>query len=71
MCRLAAYIGPDLFLHKLLDEEPHSLFKQSWASEELRSTCLNADGYGFGWYPEDKEAPCGWLIYEVRHQDRR
>ena len=56
MCRLAAYIGPDLFLHKLLDEEPHSLFKQSWASEELRSTCLNADGYGFGWYREDKEA---------------
>ena len=56
MCRLAAYLGPDLFLHKLLEEEPHSLFKQSWASEELRGTCLNADGFGFGWYREDKEA---------------
>jgi gamma-glutamyl hercynylcysteine S-oxide hydrolase len=56
MCRLAAYLGPDLFLQKLLEEEPHSLFKQSWASEELRGTCLNADGFGFSWYREDTGA---------------
>jgi gamma-glutamyl hercynylcysteine S-oxide hydrolase len=56
MCRLAAYMGPDLLLHKLLEEEPNSLLKQSWASEELQGTTLNADGFGFGWYLDDKQA---------------
>ncbi|MFT5132637.1 MAG: glutamine amidotransferase [Gammaproteobacteria bacterium] len=56
MCRLAAYIGPDLFLNRLLEENPNSLVKQSWASEELRGTTLNADGFGFGWHLEDGNA---------------
>jgi len=53
MCRLAAYMGPELPLHRLLNEGPNSLFKQSWASEELRGTTLNVDGFGFGWYHAD------------------
>ena len=53
MCRLAAYRGPDLFLERLLNEEPHSLVKQSWACRELAGTTLNADGFGFGWYTGD------------------
>jgi gamma-glutamyl hercynylcysteine S-oxide hydrolase len=56
MCRLAAYLGPDLLLHKLLQENPNSLLKQSWASEELSSTTLNVDGFGFGWYLADGKA---------------
>jgi len=56
MCRLAAYLGPDLLLHKLLEENPNSLLKQSWASEELSGTTLNADGFGFGWYLPDEKA---------------
>ncbi len=53
MCRLAAYRGPELFLDRLLNEEPHSLVTQSWASRELPGTTLNADGFGFGWYTSD------------------
>jgi len=56
MCRLAAYLGPDLLLHQLLEETPNSLFKQSWASEKLQGTTLNADGFGFGWYHDDGKA---------------
>ncbi len=56
MCRLAAYLGADLLLHRLLDEAPHSLIKQSWASEQLQGTRLNADGFGFGWYRQDGPA---------------
>jgi glutamine amidotransferase len=56
MCRLTAYLGPDLLLHKLLEEEPNSLVKQSWASEELQGTTLNADGFGFGWHLQDGRA---------------
>ena len=37
----------------LLTDPPHSLQVQSWAPRELRYAKLNADGYGFGWYPED------------------
>ena len=55
MCRLAAYMGQDLLLHKLLDEPPNSLIKQSWASEELVGTTLNADGFGFGWRLDNHE----------------
>ena len=56
MCRLAAYMGPDLLLHKLIEEGPNSLVRQSWASEELQGTTLNADGFGFGWYHNDRQA---------------
>lgn len=53
MCRLAAYLGPELILQNLLEEEPHSLVRQSWACKELQGTSLNADGFGFGWYQDD------------------
>jgi len=56
MCRLAAYMGPELLLHKLLEEGPNSLLKQSWASEELEGTSLNADGFGYGWHLGDGQA---------------
>ncbi|HBE92200.1 MAG TPA: hypothetical protein DDW55_06595, partial [Gammaproteobacteria bacterium] len=50
MCRLAAYLGPELRLEKLLIEPEHSLVKQSWAPREMLEAKLNADGYGYGWY---------------------
>lgn len=55
MCRLAAYIGPEIRLSRLLDEQPHSLVKQSWAPEEMHEAKLNADGFGFGWYTDDQQ----------------
>lgn len=56
MCRLAAYSGPELLLEKLFHENPHSLYTQSWASEEMKETSLNADGFGFGWHLDSGEA---------------
>jgi glutamine amidotransferase len=53
MCRLAAYIGPDIPLQQFLLEPDHSLYKQSWEPRELKYTKLNADGYGFGWFTDD------------------
>ena len=53
MCRLAAYIGPDITLRQLLFEPDHSLYKQSWEPRELKYAKLTADGYGYGWYSQD------------------
>ncbi len=53
MCRLAAYLGPDIFLQQFLLDPEHSLYRQSWEPRELVYAKLNADGYGFGWYNDD------------------
>ncbi|GMR20035.1 MAG: ergothioneine biosynthesis protein EgtC [Gammaproteobacteria bacterium] len=47
---MAAYIGPELLLEKLLVAPSYGLMEQSWAPREMREGKLNADGYGFGWY---------------------
>ena len=57
MCRLAAYLGPEITLQQFLLDPPHSLYRQSWEPQELKYAKLNADGYGFGWYgPDGKPA---------------
>ena len=53
MCRLAAYLGPEIELERFLLEPEHSLYQQSWQPRELRYAKLNADGFGFGWYAAD------------------
>ncbi|MGD2076263.1 MAG: ergothioneine biosynthesis protein EgtC [Gammaproteobacteria bacterium] len=53
MCRIAAYLGEQIPLGRLLLEPPHSLYVQGWAPRELKYARLNADGYGFAWYAED------------------
>ncbi len=55
MCRMAAYIGPEILLEKFLLRPPHSLMVQSWKPQELNYATMNADGYGFGWYNEGGE----------------
>ena len=50
MCRLLAYLGPDISLHELVIKPEHSLEKQAWQPKQLREAKLNADGFGFGWY---------------------
>ncbi len=49
MCRLAAYLGPEITLSRFLLEPEHSLVKQSWAPKEMNEGTLNADGYGVAW----------------------
>lgn len=55
MCRLAAYLGTEITLGKLILEPAHSLQVQGWAPQELRYAKLNADGYGFAWYPDSAQ----------------
>ena len=53
MCRLAAYLGPEIPLQQFLLTPPHSLYRQAWEPQELKYAKLNADGFGFGWYNPD------------------
>lgn len=50
MCRLAAYIGPEISLARFLLRPQHGLMQQSWEPREMRGARLNADGFGFGWF---------------------
>lgn len=54
MCRLAAYIGPQISLERFLLKPPHGLVEQSFAPRELKEARMNADGYGFGWFGPDR-----------------
>ena len=53
MCRLAAYIGAKISLERFLLAPSHSLFRQSWAAEEMQEATINADGFGFCWSSDE------------------
>jgi glutamine amidotransferase len=53
MCRHLAYLGPPLPLAELIIDPPHSLYRQSWAPNDMRfGGSVNADGFGLGWYDD-------------------
>ena len=57
MCRFVAYRGEPILLHDALYRPAHSIITQSYRALE-RSECMNADGFGFGWYdPSIGEEP--------------
>ena len=60
MCRMAAYLGPELALDQFLLTPPHSLWMQARNPRELRYADFNADGYGFGWFDVD-DHPCSYV----------
>ncbi len=63
MCRLAAYLGPEIFISSLVTEPKHSLIHQSFQAKELVEP-LNGDGFGVGWYaPQFCDSPA--LFKEV------
>ena len=68
MCRLAAYLGPRIFLQRFLNDPPHNLIHQSWAPQEMDEAVLNADGFGFGWYPQP-EKPVTYLSTQPAWSD--
>lgn len=49
MCRIAAYLGPQLALSQFILAAPHSLYRQSWAPREMQTATVNADGWGAAW----------------------
>ncbi|NIR59160.1 MAG: class II glutamine amidotransferase [Gammaproteobacteria bacterium] len=53
MCRLAAYMGPELPLAQFLFAPAHGLVEQAWNPQELLFGRMNVDGFGIGWYADD------------------
>lgn len=54
MCRLAAYLGPEIPLGQIVVEPKHSLLEQSQHATEAK-LAVNGDGFGFAWYDLDAE----------------
>ncbi|KAA3645602.1 MAG: class II glutamine amidotransferase [Bacteroidetes bacterium] len=49
MCRLLAYLGNPILMHKLIIEPKNSLINQSTNAQEIEEP-LNGDGFGIAWY---------------------
>lgn len=52
VCRLAAWMGPEIAIEDLLSIPEHSLVTQSQAATEAK-LAVNGDGFGFAWYAEN------------------
>lgn len=52
MCRLTAYLGPDIALERIIVTPSHSLLDQSQAATEAK-LATNGDGFGIAWYGDD------------------
>lgn len=52
MCRLLAYLGPEIAAADLLTAPEHSLVVQSYAPREMTAGILNADGFGMAWFDQ-------------------
>lgn len=51
MCRLTAYLGPEIALERIIIKPSHSLLEQSQAATEAK-LATNGDGFGIAWYNE-------------------
>lgn len=56
MCRWLGYFGNPIPLGELLYDAPHSLIEQS-RHARLQASYYNRDGFGLGWYRDDREHP--------------
>lgn len=52
MCRLAAYVGPEIPLETIIVTPRHSLLEQSQGATEAK-LAVNGDGFGIAWYGRD------------------
>ena len=52
MCRLTAYLGPQIALERIIVTPSHSLLEQSQAATEAK-LATNGDGFGIAWYGDD------------------
>ncbi len=53
MCRLTAYLGPDIPLERIIVLPSHSLLQQSQQANEAK-LAVNGDGFGIAWYSDEK-----------------
>lgn len=49
MCRIAAYVGPEIPLENIIVRPAHSLLAQSQHASEAK-LAVNGDGFGIAWY---------------------
>jgi predicted glutamine amidotransferase len=56
MCRWLGYFGSPIPIEELLFDAPHSLIEQS-RHAHLQASMSNLDGFGLGWYRDDRERP--------------
>lgn len=56
MCRWLGYVGNPIPLEDLLYDAPHSLIAQA-RHAYLQASLQNGDGFGLGWYRDDREQP--------------
>lgn len=71
MCRIVAYLGPEITLSSLILQPEHSLLVQSYAPKEMMSGVVNADGFGAGWYaPQIDEEPAVYRSEKPLWADR-
>ncbi len=54
MCRLAAYMGPEIPLENIIVTPRHSLLEQSHGATEAK-LAVNGDGFGIAWYGQENE----------------
>lgn len=54
MCRWLAYKGSEIYLNELIFEPKYSLIEQSMSARKSITT-INADGFGLGWYGNERE----------------
>ena len=54
MCRLAAYLGPEIPLENVIITPRHSLLEQSHGATEAK-LAVNGDGFGIAWYGRDEK----------------
>lgn len=52
MCRLTAYLGPDIPLERIIVLPSHSLLQQSQQANEAK-LAVNGDGFGIAWYSDE------------------
>jgi predicted glutamine amidotransferase len=52
MCRLTAYLGPDIPLERSIVLPSHSLLQQSQQANEAK-LAVNGDGFGIAWYSDE------------------
>lgn len=57
MCRHTAWIGRPRTLQEVLVDPPHGLLRQSWEPRRQRCGVVNADGFGVGWYSQERTEP--------------
>ena len=56
MCRIAAWIGPEIALEEVIVRPEHSLLTQSQHATEAK-LAVNGDGFGIAWYRPGEMRP--------------